>query len=127
MTKEEAIILLNIYKEAWEEQDPERILTVFTSDASYYDPKEPENYGHDAIRSYWINKVVGEQKNIHFTLLSTWVDGSNVIAEWYVEFVDTKRSLQIKMKEVGIFTVREGKFSSLREYYKSEKTPLAVI
>lgn len=127
MTKDEAIKLLNIYGEAWEKQDPELILTIFTPDAIYNDPKESPLVHHDAIREYWIRKVVGEQKGIKFTLLNTWVDGEHVIAEWDAEFVDTKRNLNIKMTEVAVFTTSDGKFSSLREYYKSEKTPLDVI
>lgn len=127
MTKEEAVNLLNIYKEAWEKQDPDLILTIFTPDACYLDPKEPENHGHEGIRSYWVDKVVYGQKDIKFELLNTWVDDNHVIAEWYAEFIDVKRSLKIKMDEVAIFTTRDGKFSSLREYYKSEKTPIDVI
>lgn len=124
MTKEEAITLLNTYGEAWEKQDPDLVLTVFTEDAVYNDPKEPENHGHKDIRAYWISKVVGEQKDIKFALLNTWLDDSSVIAEWQAEFVDTKRNVHIKLNEIGVFTVRDGKFSSLREYYKSEKVPL---
>lgn len=126
MTREEAIILLNTYGKAWEKQDPDLILTIFTPDATYNDPKEPENHGHAGVRAYWMSKVVGEEKNIKFKLLNTWVSGesADVIAEWYAEFIDTKRNVQIKMTEVAIFTTRGGKFSSLREYYKSEKTPL---
>lgn len=122
MTKEEAIVLLKIYKEAWEKQDSELVLTVFTPDAIYNDPAETEALNHDGIKDYWEKKVVGDQKDIKFTLLHVWLDDNHVIAEWYVEFIDTKRSLQIKMYEVAIFTIRDKKFSSLREYYKSEKT-----
>lgn len=127
MTKEEAITLLNTYGEAWEKQDPELILTVFTPDAIYNDPAESETQHHDGIREYWLKKVVGEQKDIEFTLLHVWVDSDHIIAEWYVEFVDIKRNVHVKMYEVAIFTARDGKFSSLREYYKSEKAPLVVI
>ncbi|MBI5799046.1 MAG: nuclear transport factor 2 family protein [Candidatus Yonathbacteria bacterium] len=127
MTKDEAIKLLNIYGEAWEKQDPDLILTIFTPDAIYNDPKEAENHGHEGIRAYWVSKVVGEEKDIKFKLLNTWVDGTDVIAEYYAEFIDTKRNLNIKMTEVAIITTRDEKFSSLREYYKSEKTPLSVI
>lgn len=127
MTKDEAIKLLNTYGEAWEKQDPELILTIFTPDAIYNDPKETPLVHHDAIREYWIRKVVGEQKGIKFKLLNTWLDGDHVIAEWDAEFIDTRRSLQIEMTEVAIFTTRDGKFSSLREYYRSEKTPLDLI
>ena len=124
MTKEEAVRLLTIYGEAWKKQDADLILTIFTEDASYNDPKEPENFGHEGIRKYWISKVQGEQKDIHFKLLNVWIDEDTVLAEWNTSFVDVPRNLHLDMREVAIFGVRNGKFSSLREYYKSVKTPL---
>lgn len=124
MTKDQAIKLINIYGEAWVNRDPELIVTLFTEDATYNDPKEQENIGREAIKQYWINKVVGGQKDISFKLLNIWVDGDIVIAEWYAEFIDTIRNLKIKMTEVAIFATRDGKFSSLREYYKTEKIAL---
>ena len=124
MTKEEAIKLIEIYGRAWETRDPELIITLFTEEATYNDPKEPENIGRDAIKKYWETKVIGEQEDIKFKLLHVWVDGETVIAEWFATFKDIKRNLYIEMTEVAIFAVKEGKFSSLREYYKSVKTEL---
>ena len=51
--------------------------------------------------------------------------GGTVIAEWRATFKDTKRNLFVDMTEVAIFTVENGKFRALREYYKSIKTPLS--
>ena len=48
-----------------------------------------------------------------------------MIAEWHATFKDIKRNLFVDMTEVAIFTVKDGKFSALREYYKSVKTPLS--
>jgi uncharacterized protein (TIGR02246 family) len=124
MDKARAIELLNIYGKAWETRDPNLIVTIFTDDATYNDPREPLNDGRDAIRAYWVSKVIGEQDDIHFDLRNVWVDGDTVIAEWHATFKDTKRDLAIEMDEVAIFTVRNGLFSSLREYYKTKKTPL---
>mgnify|MGYP001609924269 CR=1 FL=1 len=124
MKYDEAKRLLDIYGEAWMKRDPELILTIFTPHALYNDPAEPENYGHDEIRSYWINKVVDKQRNIKFKLLNIWIDRDEVLAEWDAEFDDVERNLHIKMREVAIFGVKNGKFSSLREYYKTTKTPL---
>lgn len=124
MTKEQAAALIGIYGKAWETQDPELIVTIFTEDATYHDPKEPENIGRDAIKQYWITKVIGEQSDIKFELKNVWVDGDTVVAEWHATFNDTNRNLFIDMMEVAIFKVKDGKFSSLREYYKTIKTPL---
>jgi len=122
MTKDEAIKLLNIYGKAWVTRDPDLVVSIFTEDATYLDPHEPENIGRDAIRAYWVSKVVEEQSDISFDLKNVWIDEDTVIAEWYAEFTDTKRKLRIRMQEIAIFTTEEGKFSSLREYYKTEKS-----
>lgn len=124
MTKEEAVKLIEIYGKAWETRDPELITTIFTDEATYNDPKEPENIGINEIKRYWETKVIGEQDNIKFELLNVWLDGETVVAEWHANFNDTKRSLNVDMTEVAIFTVEGNKFSSLREYYKSTKTEI---
>lgn len=124
MTREEAIKLIEVYGKAWETKDPELIATIFTEEATYNDPKEPENIGLEAIKEYWKYKVIGEQDDIKFDLRHVWVDGDTVIAEWHATFKDIKRNLFIDMVEVAIFTVKGDRFSSLREYYKTVKTPL---
>lgn len=123
-TREKAIELLNIYGKAWETRDPDLITTIFTQDATYLDPKEPENIGIDSIRTYWTTKVIGEQRDIKFHLKNVWVDGQTVIAEWFAIFTDIKRNVRIELSEVAIFILKDGKFGSLREYYKSKKVPL---
>lgn len=127
MNHEEATKLLEVYGRAWVTRDPELIVTIFTEEATYNDPKEPENIGRDAIKNYWQYKVVGEQENITFDLKNVWVvaGGGTVIAEWHATFKDIKRNVFVDMTEVAIFTVKDGKFSALREYYKSIKTPLS--
>ena len=124
MTKEEATNLIYIYGKAWETKDSDLIATIFTDEATYNDPKELENTGLEAIKKYWKYKVIGEQDDITFNLKHIWIDGDTVIAEWHATFKDIKRNLFIDMIEVAIFTVKDKKFSSLREYYKTIKTPL---
>ena len=124
MTHEVARQLIEVYGKAWETRDPDLIVTIFTDEATYNDPKEPENIGREAIRQYWVTKVIGEQDNIKFDLRNLWIEGDTVIAEWHATFTDTKRNLNIEMEEVAIFSVQGDKFSSLREYYKTVKTPI---
>jgi len=74
---------LDVYKTAWEQQNPELILTIFTKDAVYHERvlQEPIR-GHEGIAAYWQEKVVKGQGRISFTLLNTKIDGSTGIAEW---------------------------------------------
>ena len=124
MTHEEARKLIEVYGRAWESKDVELITTIFTGDAIYNDPVEPENIGIEAIRNYWQTKVVEGQEDIKFEIKNVWVDGETVIAEWHATFKDIKRQLYVDMMETSIFTTKDGKFDSLREYYKDIKTPI---
>lgn len=126
MTHDQAAKLINIYGQAWMQRDADLILSVFTPPATYFDPAEGEVKGHEGIKHYWQFKVLDSQKDIEFKLLNLWVDGDTVIAEWNAKFIDTKRQMHIDMTEVAIFGVDGDKFSSLREYYRNVKTPLAT-
>lgn len=124
MTKEKARELIHRYGEAWVTQNLELVLSIFTTEAIYHDPHEPKALGREGIKSYWKRKIIGEQRDISFKLLNLWTENDIVVAEWEAEFIDTKRNVRIQLKEVAICTTENDKFSSLREYYSSKKTPL---
>ena len=53
---------LKVYLDAWVNQDPEKILMLFTKDAIYHERAfERPFIGHQQIREYWQSKVVEEQ------------------------------------------------------------------
>jgi ketosteroid isomerase-like protein len=112
---------LDVYKNAWEQQDSELILTIFTRDAVYHERvlQEPIR-GHEGIAAYWREKVVKGQGRISFTLLKTYIDGSTGIAEWEVHFDDLVQRKRKRMKEIALLEFVEGKIASLREYWTSE-------
>jgi len=114
---------LDAYKTAWEQQNPELILTIFTKDAVYHERvlQEPIR-GHEGIAAYWQEKVVEGQSRISFTLLNTHIDGSTGIAEWEVSFDDVVQRKRKHMKEIAILEFVDGKIASLREYWASEVT-----
>jgi ketosteroid isomerase-like protein len=124
MTKEKATELIKIYGKAWESRDADLILSIFTPEATYFEPHEGTQVGHAGIKAYWESKVVGTQKDISFKLLNVWIDGDVVIAEWNAVFTDTQRNLLIDMTEVAIFGVAGDKFSSSRECYRTIKKEL---
>ena len=124
MNHDEATKLIEVYGKAWETKDVDLVTSIFTEDAIYNDPVEPENKGIEAIKNYWQYKVIDGQEDIKFEIKNIWTDGETVIAEWHATFKDIKRMLHIDMMEVAILTTRDGKFNSLREYYKDIKTPI---
>ncbi len=126
MTTEQIRSILETYGKAWESQDPELIISIFTEYATYQEgPFAVPMQGRDAIKKYWLKKVVQEQKDIHFKLLNLLTQGNQAAAEWNGDFVDTVTNEQVHMYEAAFLTFKEGKISSLRETWRSQRTPLA--
>jgi ketosteroid isomerase-like protein len=121
LNKATLIAALDVYKTAWEQQDSELILTIFTKDAVYHERmlEEPLR-GHEEIATYWQEKVVKGQGRISFTLLNTYLEGSTGIAEWEVYFDDCVQRKRKHMKEIALLEFVDGKIVSLREYWASK-------
>ena len=122
--KKTAEDILKIYEDAWINQDPEKILSIFTEDAVYYEKVLEEPFvGHKQIRQYWQSKVVEEQSDIKFKLLNYYIDGDTLIAEWDASFFSAEKNNRIHIKEIAIMEISENKIKSLREYWQSEVLP----
>ena len=118
LDRDRVLQVLSIYREAWETRDPEKILTIFTPDATYRERAFDEPLrGHEGIRRYWETKVLLEQANLDFALLHLYLDGNTAIAEWEVEFDDLPARVRRRMREVAILEFRGGRIASLREYW----------
>ncbi len=125
LTQTQAESLLRTYGEAWMNQDTPKILSIFTEDGTYCERvlKEPMR-GHSEIAAYWDSKVCIEQSNITFKLLTYYIIGDTLIAEWEAWFDNNTDRVRIHMKEIAIMEIRNEKIASLREYWQSEKSPL---
>jgi uncharacterized protein (TIGR02246 family) len=120
-SKAEVRALLDTYVKAWETQDPDLIVTIFTPDASYHERvMEAPIPDREAIRAYWQSKVVAGQAHIEARILNVYLDGDTAVAEWEATFDDTVQQVRKRMREVAILEVRDGLFASLREYWASE-------
>jgi len=114
--------ILTVYENAWVNQDPDKILNIFTKDATYHERVLKEPYvGHEQIRKYWQSKVVEEQSSIKFKLLNFYIEGDVVVAEWDITFFNNRKNKKIHMKEVGIFEIVKNKIKSIREYWQAEE------
>lgn len=125
LTKKRAHEILTTYGQAWVEQDTQKILSIFTQDATYAERafKRPHT-GHEEIAAYWNEKVCTEQSKISFSLLALYVESDTIIAEWEAFFESNIKHERIHLKEVGILETKNGLVVSLREYWQSEKTAL---
>jgi ketosteroid isomerase-like protein len=121
LTKQDVLSVIDVYIEAWEKQDPDLIVTIFTDDATYHERVLQDPIpDRDAIRAYWESKVVGSQANITCRLLDLYLDGDTAIAEWLAEFDDVVQGVRKRMREVAILEFRDGLIASLREFWASE-------
>lgn len=114
---------VDTYLKAWNEQDPDLIVTIFTDDATYHERVLQEPIRTRAgIRDYWQTKVVTEQANIDARLLNLYLadDGTTAIAEWEATFDDLVKGHRKRMREVAILEFRGDLIASLREYWASE-------
>jgi len=124
LTREHAREVLDTYIRAWETQDPDLIVTIFTPGATYHERVLSEPIpDREAIRAYWVAKVVREQANISARLLDFYVDAERgaVIAEWLAEFDDVVQNVRKRMREVAILEFDGPLIGSLRELWASEK------
>ena len=125
LTKQQARDVLGVYIKAWETQDPDLIVTIFTPDATYHERVLQDPIpDRKAIRRYWETKVVQSQANITCRLLSLYLDGNTVIAEWLAEFDDVVKGERKRMLEIAVLTFEGELISSLREYWASEAVGL---
>jgi len=121
LTKQDVREVIDVYIRAWETQDPNLIVTIFTEAATYHERvmREPIP-DREAIRRYWLTKVVGAQANITCRLLSLYLDGDTAIAEWEAEFDDMTQGLRKRMREIAVLVFDGHLIASLREYWASE-------
>lgn len=122
LTREHVAEVLDTYIKAWEEQDPDLIVTIFAREATYHERVLADPIpDRDAIREYWETKVVRDQANIRCRLLNFYIDGDTVIAEWEARFDDVAQGVRKRMREVAILEFDGPLIESLREYWASEQ------
>jgi hypothetical protein len=127
LTRQEAREVLDVYIRAWETQDPGLIVTIFTESATYHERVLQNPIpDREAIRRYWQSKVVQGQANITCELLSLYLDGETVIAEWEAEFDDVGQGVRKRMREIAVLVFEGNLIASLREYWASEQIGLAA-
>ena len=124
LTKQDVREVIDVYIRAWETQDPDLIVTIFTPAATYHERVLAEPIpDREAIRDYWQEKVVRSQANIRCDLLSLYLDGKTVIAEWEAEFDDVAQGVRKRMREIAVLVFDGRRIASLREYWASETIP----
>lgn len=117
---------VDIYIQAWIQQNPDLIVTIFTDAATYHERvlEEPIR-SRRGIHNYWQTKVVEGQARISCELLNLYLDGNTAIVEWQAEFDDVVQGIRKRMREVAILVFEGQLIASLREYWVSQ--PIADL
>lgn len=122
LTKQDVREVLDVYIRAWQQQDPDLIVTIFTENATYHERVlEAPIPNREAIRKYWETKVVAAQANIKCELLNLYLDGATAIAEWEAEFDDVVQGVRKRMREIAVLDFDGRQIAALREYWSSER------
>ena len=122
LTREHVQEVLDIYVRAWQTQDPDLIVTIFTPEAMYHERVLGDPIpGREAIRQYWVDKVVKAQANVTCRVLKVYLDGDTAIAEWLAEFDDIAQGVRKRMREIAVLEFSGPLITSLREYWASEQ------
>lgn len=122
LTKQDVRDVIAVYIKAWEQQDPDLIVTIFTPAAIYHERvmQDITIAGSEGIRRYWQAKVVEAQANITCRLVNLYLDGDTAIAEWFAEFDDVAQGTRKRMQEIAVLVFEGRRIASLREYWASE-------
>ena len=114
----EAQDLLEAYKRAWENRDPDAAVELFSPEAEYReDPFEEPLRGANAIRAYW-NEAAAAQVHLEFDPERIWVSGRTVLASWHAAF--TRRATAQRVRLRGFMTLEvdeRGKVWRFREWW----------
>ena len=108
------------YRRAWEEDDAELVLTLFTEDASYRSsPFREPNLGHDGIHAYW-TRAAGRQTGVKVRMGEPVVDGNVVAVEWWTTMDDPEDAAVTLPGCLLLQFAPDGRCFDLREYWNVE-------
>ena len=112
---------IDCYRRAWEENDADLLVTLFSEDASYRSsPFREPNVGHDAIRAYWA-RAAGTQRNVEVRLGEPVVEGNLVAVEWWTTLEDAEDGMITLPGCLLLQFGPDGRCSDLREYWNVEE------
>jgi hypothetical protein len=108
------------YRRAWEEDDAELVLTLFTEDASYRSsPFREPNLGHEGIHAYW-TRAAGRQTGVKVRMGEPVVDGNVVAVEWWTTMDDPEDGTVTLPGCLLLQFAPDGRCFDLREYWNVE-------
>jgi uncharacterized protein (TIGR02246 family) len=98
VTEPEVAEWLAAYGRAWEAGDAEGVLSLFASDAAYFEtPFDPPMVGHAAIRHYWQEGAREGQRGVRFAHALWAVRGTEAVAHWSASFTRAATGAPVRL------------------------------
>jgi ketosteroid isomerase-like protein len=115
--------IMEDYRRAWERQDADLLLTLFTEDATYHEnPFNEPLAGHEAIRKYWQRVVMTNQKDIRFRWRPVYSNGGEHTIEWEAEYTRIESSQRVELRGMMFLTFSGNRIARLREYWHKRES-----
>ena len=109
LTKPRVLDWLDAYKQAWENQDDQLIVEIFSEDAQYIEnPFHGPMTGRQAIRQYWLDGAVTSQRDISFDSQLWSLEGNVAIVHWQAQLTRTKTDTRSRLDGVFHLTFQNG-------------------
>lgn len=93
---------LDAYGEAWRNGDPDAVVALFSSNASYFEtPFGAPMVGHSAIRNYWREGAQDSQRDVQFSA-QVWSCIDNIaVVGWRASFIRVPSGNRVSLD--GVF------------------------
>ena len=113
----DAIDLMELYKKAWEKNDPDLISEIFTQEAEYWEtPFGPILKGIEEITRYWEKEaLVYHNVSFRYGLISE--NENYFYALWQCECARQSTQTPLEMKGIFFCQTSDGRISQLIEYW----------
>lgn len=121
LTHGEAQDLLERYKRAWEQRDPDLAMDLYAPDAEHREHPFREPFrGANEIRAMW-NEIAANEANVEFDAERIWVSGPSVLASFHAAYTDRSNADRVRMR--GFMTLElddARRVTRLREWPASQ-------
>jgi ketosteroid isomerase-like protein len=103
------------YARAWETRDADRVLTLFTEDATYQEnPFTEPMAGHAAIRNYW-EGATRQHREVRFRWQFVCASGDLRVIEWSCAFRRTDVAGSLELRGIMLIEFRGERIFRFRE------------
>ncbi len=117
MTEKKFVRLMERYKRAWEEKNPDLAAELFADDIEYPEtPFGPPACGRDGLKRYW-TEAIADQTDIRFSWTNMFLEGDRGALEWECTYETKSTGARATLKGAMFFLFEGERIKRFREYW----------